>query len=381
MRWAAWVLFVFLLLLQPACGTIEVSKASIPLGLGLDYQDKHIITSVQFANPLPSEKSGGDTPRFTVISSEGVTLVDSARKMTLSTSQTPLWSHAALYVFGEDFAKNDFSMFADFIARNRFVRKNIPVVVAHNCTAEQLLNVKPLIESYTATAIRDLLQTQETQLGIYTQITILELLDRLASPGREPVIPMVTIDKSGAREVVKLDGMAVIKGRKMIGTLDENQSRGYRYLRPQMIEGGLFLIPSPTDAQGWVSLEMSRSQLEISPQVRDDRINMHIEIKAEGNFYEQTGTGDLFSLEMFKILNTVAAQEIESEIRSCIDQAQGLNCDFLGWGQLIQAEHPELWAEMGSNWDQVFPLISSDIEVEFEIRRSYLTNKSFVFRD
>lgn len=381
MRLAVYFLTVLLLLPLPGCGTIEVSKSSIPLGLGIDFQENQVVLSTQLANPVPPEKTGGEAPRFTVVKAKGSTIVEAARHTTLSSSQVPLWSQAAVYLISEDFASHDLSLFADSTARNRMVRKNIPVVITHNATPEEVFNVKPVIELYTATAIRDLLHTQETQLGIYTPTTIMELLDKLASPGIEPVIPMITIDRSGSREAIKLDGMAVIKGQKMIGTLNEVQSRGFRYLRPKMIQGGLFLIPSPTDPSGCVTIELSRSQAKIEPQFKDNLITMKIKIKAEGNFYEQTGTGDLFTLEMFEYLSALASQQIAADIGMCIDQAQALNSDFLGWGQLIKARRPDLWAELEGNWDQFFPSIPSDIEIDFKIRRSYLTDKSFTFRD
>lgn len=371
---------IMLLLLQAGCGSIEINRAAVPMGMAFDYQYGQVHLAVQMANPTSPEKSGGQDPRFFTLTSTGRTIIEAARNIMLSFPRMPLWSQAGLYIFGEDFARSDMTMFADSVTRNRFIRKNTPIVVAHGATAEEVINVKPLIEPYTSTAIRDLLQTQESQLGIYTPVTMIEFLDRLSAPGVEPVLPMVTIDRSTDKEKLFLDGMAVFKDRKMIGTLNEVQSRGYRLLRPKMIEGGLFVIRSPHE-NGWITLELSRSQAKISPLIEGSQITMQIELKAEGNFYEQTGTGDLFSLPMFKQLNALASQELEQEVRQCIGQAQTLNSDFLGWGQAIHASHPGQWKELEPEWDQIFPNVQADVKVDFQIRRSYLTDKSFVFRE
>lgn len=372
---------IILLLLQAGCGSVEINRASVPMGMAIDYQAGQIHLAVQMANPVSPEKSGGDSPRFFILTATGRTLIEAARNIMLSFPRMPLWSQAGLYIFGEDFAQSDMAMFADSVTRNRFIRKNIPIVVAHGATAEELINVKPLIEPYTSTAIRDLLQTQESQLGIYTPVTMIEFVDRLSAPGVEPVLPMVAIDRSAGKEKLLLDGMAVFKDRKMIGTLNEVESRGYRLLRPKMIEGGLFVIPSPKDENGWITLELSRSQAKITPVVEGDKITMQIELKAEGNFYEQTGSGDLFSLPMFKQLNALASQELEKEIRQCIARAQTLNSDFLGWGQTIQASRPGAWKELEPRWNQVFPDVQADVKVDFQVRRSYLTDKSYIFRE
>lgn len=373
--------FLVLLLLQPGCGSTEIGRAAIPMGFAIDYRDQQIHMAVQMANPTTPEKSGGEGPRFFNITSTGRTLIEAARNIMLSFPRFPIWSHAGIYILGEDFARHDMALFADSVIRNRFIRKNIPLVVVRGATAEEVLNVKPIIEPYTATAIRDLLQTQESMLGIYTPVTTIEFLDRLSAPGVEPVAPIISIDRSSEKEKLMLNGMAVFKYRKMVGILNEAESRGYRLQRPKMIEGGIFIIPSPTDSNGWVTLELSRSQAKTTPVIQGNQITMKIEIKAEGNFYEQSGTGDLFSLAMFQQLNALASQNMEQDIRQCISQAQNLNSDILGWGQLIQGAHPQQWKELEQEWDKVFPTIQTDVQVDFQIRRSYLTDKSFIFRE
>ncbi len=372
---------VFLLtILVSGCGKIEINNASIPLVLGSEYIDGRIIVSTQLANPSPPENPQGDTPQFRVISSSGKTFTEATRKMSLSLSTIPLWSHVQLSVLGENMAKKDITPMIDFLARNRYARKNNPMVVAHNASPEEILNVKPILEPYTATAIKNVLKAQETQMGIYTPVDTTELLHRFESPGIDPVIPMITISKNGPEEQLLLAGMAVFKGTKMVGSLNEMESRGYRLMGRKMLQGGLLLVPSPLDEEQWITLELSRSQAKITPQIQDKEIKMKIEIKGEGNFYEQGGGGNLFSLEMFKLIEDAAEQELEKQMDMCIRKAQSLDSDIFGWGEMVYGSDPEVWNVLEPEWDQVFPEISYELEVEFDLRRSYLTDKSFVFR-
>jgi len=372
---------LILSLLATGCGTTEINKSSIPLGFGVDYKNGQVIFTTQLANPTSPEKGAGGGPQFIVQSATGATIAEAARRISLSNSQYPLWSQSSLLLWGEDLAKSDMSLFMDFVSRNRFVRKNIPVVVTHNASVEEILNTIPLATPYTATAIAGMLQAQQTQLGIYTPITIIQVLDRFATPGIEPVIPMITIKKSPQGNQLLLQDMAVFRDRKMVGMLNEKESRGYRFMSPKMIQGGLFIIPNPMDSGKWVTLEMSRSQAKIKPQIQGRQIKMIIEINAEGNFYEQGGSGDLFTLNVFKQLEQLANQEIKNQISACITRAQSLDSDIFGWGKMIHESDPKLWEELGPNWSQVFPGIETEITVKYEIRRSYLRDKSFVFRE
>ncbi len=373
-------LILLLSIFLSGCGKIEITTASIPLALGSDYKDGKTIVSAQLANPSSPEKGPGDTPQFRVITASGKTFSEAARNMSLYFSSVPLWSHTQLSILGENLAKDDITPVVDFLARNRYARKNNLLVVAHNASPEEILNVKPILEPYTAIAIKNILKIQEAQLGIYTPTDTTELLQRLASPGIEPVVPMITISKNGAEEQILLEGMAVFKGTRMIGILNEMESRGYRLMRPKSIQGALFQVPSPLGEEHWITLEISHSQSKITPQIQGKEIKMRIEIKAEGNFYEQGGGGNLFTPEMFKLIEDAAEQELEKQMSQCIHKAQALNSDIVGWGLTVYSSDPAVWKSVEAEWDQIFPGISYELKVKFDLRRSYLTDKSFVFR-
>ncbi len=368
-------------LLLSGCDAKEINSASIPLGMGVDYQDHNFIFTTQLAQPASPEKGGGEGPQYAVLSANGKTVSEAARKIMLSFPNQPFWSHTNLLLVGDNLARTDMALLMDYITRNRFFRKSMPVVIAHQATPEQILNTKPLLVPYTATAIKDILQSQEAQAGIYTPVTLIELIDRFAVPGIEAVVPMVMIGKNEDQETIKIEGMAVFRGQQMVGTLNEIESRGYRFMRSKMIQGGLFVIPSPTDKGKWITVELSRSQAKISPVIQDHEIKMKIKVTGEGNFYEQQGTGNLLTPQGINELEQSSNQEIEKQISACIRKAQTLNSDIFGWGQLIRNADPKLWKEIEPDWDEIFPTIKSQINVKFSIRRSYLTDQSFVFRE
>ncbi|MGE5390639.1 MAG: Ger(x)C family spore germination protein [Deltaproteobacteria bacterium] len=374
------LLLLLPVLLMAGCGTVEINKSSIPLGFGADYQNNKIIFTTQIANPSSPGKGAGE-PQFTVQSTTGSTVAEAARRVSLSNSQFPLWSQSSLMLWGEDLARSDLALFMDFVSRNRFVRKNIPVVVTNGATVEEIFNTKPIATSYTAIAIKDLLQIQQSELGIYTPVTLKDVINRFATPGIEPVIPMITLKKGTEGPQLLLQDMAVFRDRRMVGTLNEKESRGYRLMSTKMIQGGLFTIPNPREPEKWVTLELSRSIARVTPQIEGEKIKIKIDITGEGNFYEQSGTAQLFAPETFIQLQDGANRELTSEISSCIAKAQALDSDIFGWGTLVHAAYPQVWKKIGPQWEQFFPEVESEVSVKFDIRRSYLTDRSFVFRE
>lgn len=373
---------IMVLFFITGCEVIEINNAAIPLGMGIDVEGRKMVVSAEMASPVSPEQSGSsEEPQYMVLSASGDSVTEAARRIMLSLPRVPLWSHASVLVVGEKLAKKDVSLFLDSFFRNRSVRKNIPVFISRDATPYDLFQTKPILEPHPSSAMKGILTLQEKQMGIYQPVQLKDFEERFASPGVEAVAPMLVIADEAGQEVVKIDSTAVFKGRKMVGCLDETESRGYRFMSPGMIEGGLFLIRSPLDQTRWVTLELSRSQAKIKPVIKGDQIEIKIDIKAEGNFYEQSGTGNLFTREMFIELESLANQEIEREIRMCINQAQLLNSDILGWGSMLNSSNPTLWKEIEPRWDIMFPEVKSKIKVEYSLRRSYLTSKSFVFRE
>ncbi len=373
---------IIILLCSPGCNKQEINDTSIPLGLGLDWQEGTYTVIAEMAKPMPpGQSSSSAEDQFIVLSGTGKTITEAARNITLSMPMFPLWSHSDLILVGENLAQKDLALFADFFARNRLVRKNSPILITRGASPFDVYEIKTPLEPHSAHAIKGILQLQEKQLGIYTPVKFSDFLEKLATPGIEAVLPQVIIDKQGGNSLIKLDGTAVFKDTKMVGSLDELESRGFRWMQKGMIVGGIIIIPSPLDNTKLLTLELTRSKATITPVIENNTIKMKIAIKAEGNFYEQNSTGEILTLENVPKIEALADQEIARQISACITKAQYLKSDILGWGRMVDSKDPKLWKDIEKDWPQIFPGVEYDIKVKFELRRTYLTDKSFVFRE
>jgi len=62
-------------------------------------------------------------------------------------------------------------------------------------------------------------------------------------------------------------------------------------------------------------------------------------------------------------------------------KAQSLNSDIFGWGRIINQSNPALWQQLEKDWPATFPGIQADISVNFDLRRTYLLDRSFEFKE
>jgi spore germination protein KC len=388
-KWQAFcllLLLLFSLFFTTGCWNhMEVNETAEAEGIVLDLDGDQPSLSVQLAKPITKDQAGSASALPLNITETGRTFTEAARKITLSLARLPMWAHAGTIIIGNNLASQDLARVVDFVARNRNIRKSALVFISSGSTGKECLEAEVPLESHSSAALKRLIRIQEQQLGIYLPVTLDQFLETLATPGIDPVAPQVAIRETGGKKNLRLVGTAVFKDRKMVGSLDETESRGYRYLSSKMINGGLIIIQSPLEnspsSDKLISIELTRSQATVSPQFEGDRIkNMKIQVEAEGNFYEQTFTGDVLSLDNVNKMQEMVNEKIKAEITASIMKAQGLDSDIFGWGRSIYRRNPALWKEIEKDWPTVFPGIETDISVDFKLRRTYLLDKSFEFK-
>ncbi len=368
-------------LIITGCQSREVEQTAIAVGTAADWSEDSFVVTVQLAQAVTQEQSSTqESPESIVLSERGQTLSESARRLNLLLPRLPLWFHASTLLLGEDLAKRGITDIVDFLYRSINIRHNTLLVMTRGATAAEVLQVQTPLEPHSAAAIRRILETQENQTGIYVPITVDEFLYRIATPGIDPVLPQVRIIIQGGQKLLKIDGMAVFRGTEWAGELNETESRGFRFLSPKQIRGGLIIIPAPGDETRFVTIELISSQAKAKPILEEGQLRMLVEIKADGNFYGQTSPLPLVNLETFNILEEMTAHQMEKEIYQAVRKAQEYKADIFGWGRLVQINDPALWSQVEKDWPEVFSQIAVDVKVDFELRRTYLTDRSFIIK-
>lgn len=372
----------------------EIDTDAIPVAIGVDLKDQKIKISALFTRPRPSgESESSQATQALSASDRGVSMA--ARRIMLSMSLFPEWPHIRTFVLGENLATHDLSPVMDFITRNRNIRPDMNLMVCRDCEPEMLFTE---IGSLGSGELRELVYFGELETGIYTPIDLGEFAYRLTTPGIEPAVPLVMLKKETSKrpppekldknemptnnkqERIVLQGTGVFKGKKMVGILNEQESRGYRWLSSRQKLGGLFRLNSPLNPDILVALEIARFSSKTRPVLKDGELRMQIAINANLAFYESNGEGELLTLDMLNILEQAAGAEIEKQISSCIDRSQQYNSDILGWGRKVHAYQPQEWHRVRNDWNNLFPYIKYDIQVKTNIKRAYLARRVIHFK-
>ncbi len=66
------------------------------------------------------------------------------------------------------------------------------------------------------------------------------------------------------------------------------------------------------------------------------------------------------------------AQVTRNRIKDMIERSQELNTDVMGFGNHFYRKLPADWLEMEANWNEIFPSLPVDVQVEINLMRTGL---------
>lgn len=383
-RFMIWFLCGSLMLsgLSGCYNRIEQENTVAVTGFGVDVEGYQKVFSAQVASPMGKTAQGAAKTETMVLKNAAPGYAQAARLLLLSFPRTPIWSLSSTMVIGERVAREDLALMMDFVTRNRFVRPNIFVFLSRGAAPDEVMRVKTPPEDSSMLGLVKLIQEQGPQHGIYIPVTLRDFRSKYVTPGVEPVLPQVEILEAEGEKMLHLNGMAVFQGRHMVGSLNEKESRGLRFLDRKEIRGGLVVVNVSTPAEAetgpladMVTMEVIRSRARCTPQVSQSGISILIKIEIDGNIYEQNGTVNLQTTANLARLEALTAQAVKDDVSACIHKAQALQSDIFGWGALIKQLHPAVWESLEQDWPDRFSSTAVQVEVKYTIRRAYLMEK------
>jgi spore germination protein KC len=352
-------------------GVRELNALSIVLGIGIDMQssepDKVFMTS-QIVKPEALKKASSgqgeqnqNAKAYWNLKSSGSTIFDAIRENTHETNSKLYDAHNEIIIFGKDAAESGVQKYLDFFQRAQETRPTTEIVVSET-SASEVLDVSPELDILPAVNIQKLVKAQ-----IYNaqsrEVTLQEFTNDLLSKSKAPVAPLVHKVAKDGTDTLIVKGLAVFKGDKMVGELDENESRGLIWVEGLVKTGVIDL----SYLDGKVSIEIKSSESKITSQVRDRKVYINISIKEDGVIATQTCIPNMESISEIAILENLEQATIEQEILNTVTVAKRLNTDFFGFGEELHKYHPEDWNQMEGEWDTIFPTIQVTVHAVCKI--------------
>ena len=239
------LIFLTLLPLTGCWDTNEPERMVYAHGIGVDYKDGKYIVYLQIINLRLMAKaevsSGGPEVKVEVGNGIGNTVDEAIYNLYRSSQRRIFYGHVSFLVFSEQALKHGgMKATVDFLDRYRETRYNIWLYATKESIQEILVTL-PMLEMSTALSrLSDPVASFE-QSSFIRPIDLRELILSLNEPGKEAILPLVTItrknwatDKS-PHNAIKSSGLAVVNLNTLKGNVPSAKAQGFRWVSKKFV--------------------------------------------------------------------------------------------------------------------------------------------------
>lgn len=388
-------LILLLGLTQPGCwDRREAEELGIVVGHGIESAaGERVRLIVQVINPTALGQGQGlmggagkgptNTKAYTNLVSEGDTLFEAFRMLSTKSAAHEIHAFTQVVIVSEEYARErGVRGVLDLIDRDPEARRSYWLLIGRGDLAS-LLDEPGTRDPIPAIRINEILKRQPLA-AVSAPLRLGEFYRLMESETSRPFTAVVETEPNQAvpgeegHEVakgnipeplrrIKLNGTAVFRQDKMVGCLNEKESRGLLWLRGEVKEGFLN-FPSPGGTGKLSAAEILNAKTTLLPEIKDGAIYLTVKIKAETYLEE---TLEPIDSETVRRLEAAQAGTIEAEARAALEKAQQeYRADVFSFGEAVHRKYPGEWQEMKNRWPELFPGVQVSFQVETKMRHT-----------
>lgn len=369
---------LIILLLTGCWDQVEIEDRAQVGAIGID---KYIPSSENNEDTGGEQtEKGGESDRFVytlafpkhdieelsniVVSSVGDSLYSISRSLTDRTSWQMGLGHLRVVVLNSDIVRNEesFRKILYEMEDNEFINRRVILTMTDE-PAGDIINVNPEMNPILGRFISEIF-TRKDRTPRAPKGDISSILQDIHESGNT-LIPKIV---SGEKDVEIL-GAGIINNYEFVGWLDELDTTQVMIFKGEADIAGVTVpdykgINIPIDAQ------YKGTNLRLVED--EDNIKIVAEVKAEGDikrtYFE--GTIDALNPDVIKDIEKAACDTVKKQMESAIDNVQKeFKTDVLNIDRFLRQYHYDLWEEVRGDWDEIFPNIDIEVEVNLKIRR------------
>lgn len=386
------VLILLVCLFLPGCWDLtEPERLGLVMAVGIDRGPKDKIKiscaeiNVRTIGGGMTGSGGGNDPPFHVHSGTGATVFDAIRRLSQQAPYRLFFAHAQVIIFSEELARErGIKPVIDFFERNEEMRRSTWLIIAKKGQMEKVINANMPIKTSKGQFLGGIIDYRNRN-SFFAPSRIGDFIEMYSESGSEPYTAGVnlkpvydgenpasfgTVEKPRSADTLIMD-TAVFKQEKMVGWLNDRESRGLLWVKGE-VGGGI--LTSHVEGKA-LSFEILRADSKVKPEIKEGKITMNIEIKVESNIGESEMNLDFSKTKVIEEVQKLQAAEVKKEILMALEKSRQLESDVFGFGRNIYAKYPEQWLQIKDHWYDYYPEIEIKIAVDSKVSRIGLISK------
>lgn len=367
-------------------GKYELNEIAIVSATGIDLEPDGrtritVIAVLPVGNP---EISGIERSNAWVGTAVGENITDAENNLLSIAPQTPVFYHDKILIIGEQLARAGVEDVMDYLLRGRSIRTLSYFMISEG-RAYDLLLTPADIQKNLPKEIEGIIRNTNNNYKSWTS-TLKDFLVCRSKKGCEPVVGRISTKKitrntfstfmenerklndNIEKEIASVDGCAVFCGEKFKGFLNQQETKGYNWIKNKPKSG----IVTVRDKSGEINIGavIKNFKCSLKPEITDGRIVVTIKYRTnECSIRQKRGDEDIGKSQKADI-ESILARVVTEEMKAAVYKAQKVyNADIFGIGQSIYRKYPNVWDKIESEWNKIYPMVETKYDVKVEIER------------
>ena len=350
---------------------VAMDKAEDPEKMDITIQIGKTQSSAQSSSQSSPSKGNSILVRKTA-----GTMLEGIYEIDRSSSRTLLLQHNQVLLFGTELAKMGIRERIDLFMRDQDTRLEVMLLVVDG-QAGEILEIEPEQEKISGVYVARILNDMK-KVSPHHVIRLLDFASRLLEETSAPVMPLAKIVTEKDKKRVEIEGLALFRGDQMVGSLDNEQTRGYLWAMGDVRLGGVI---AKTDlgevAFSIVALDTQR-KVEVLPT---GRLHIELVVNATLEVGDLSGFKDVSAEDLVPYLRGAAQDKIRRQILETFEIAQSLGADIYQFGVTLHRKDAKKWMEMKDTWAEHFAQADLDVQLRINITSMGQTSKSLEMQE
>jgi spore germination protein KC len=362
----------------------ELKELGIVMGIAVDQDPDtgdYVLSSQILRPSAMNPQSSSSAPSFEKVVTTGKTIYEALRKANLEFDRKGFYAHNKVLVVSEEVAEEGMMPVLDSFKRGKQIRGFVYICIAKGAEAGMILESAATgVESLPAMHLKNMIENTDYQFTA-AKINLLDFYKESLGSGIDPVVGVFEFEENDfLKKHVKLSGGAVINKDKLVGFLNEKETRGFLFGKGE-VENGALSLPSTIEEERFESIEVKKAGAKIKPRINGGEISFTISVSGEGIIVEQQATtfeDTSEQLAQMKKLEGKMKELIKDEINRAVEKAQQeYQADIFGFGSALNKEYPKTWNRVKKDWNELYPDVPYTVEVNFKINTTGLMKGPF----
>lgn len=350
-----------------------ISATSIDRSNGKWEISFQVVIPQSIATQTGGGGAGSQSPT-TIFSTKGRSIAEAMQNASLETSRKLFFAHNSVLILSEDVARKEgVGEILDFFLRPFESRETMSVLLTKG-KASNLLEVLIPLEKISGNAIQRLIDfarmvaspdesAMAPELEVSGDLTKQSSLDALKSTRNDAVI--------------KLGELGVFRKDKLVGWIDQKDSRSVAWLSDRVSS---MIVVFPCSAKGQenqlLSYRVLKSSTKLDPKVIHGKSIIHAKISATGAIDESGCNLDLKNPEVIRDLERTISKQIGGDVMATWSHLQEMNVDLAGFMNAIHRKDPSTWRNLMKT-KRPIEEISLRVQVKINIEHTNMITKPY----